>query len=74
MEAYPKQLFFLKAILNSFAESMSLHVNYHKSNIYLINVIDQKMVILARTFQCQIGTFAFTYMELPNLEAFLPLV
>lgn len=34
MEACPKQLFFLKAILNSFVESTGLHVNYHKSNIY----------------------------------------
>lgn len=34
MEACPKQLFFLKAILDSFVESTGLHVNYHKSNIY----------------------------------------
>jgi retron-type reverse transcriptase len=37
MEACTKQLFFLKAMLNSFAESIGLHVNYHKSNIYPIN-------------------------------------
>jgi hypothetical protein len=34
MEACPKQIFFLKAMLNSFVESTGLHVNYHKSNIY----------------------------------------
>jgi hypothetical protein len=43
MEACPRQLFFLKTMLNSFAESTRLHVNYHKSNIYPINVTDQKM-------------------------------
>lgn len=37
MEACPRQLFFLKEILNTFAESTSLKVNYNKSNIYPIN-------------------------------------
>lgn len=40
MEACPKHLFFLKAILNTFAESMGLRVNYLKSNMYPINVSD----------------------------------
>jgi hypothetical protein len=80
MEACPKQLFLLKAMLNSFAESTGLHVNYHKSNIYPINVSDQKMEILANTFQCKIGSMSFTYLGLPlglkrpNLGAFLPLI
>jgi hypothetical protein len=80
MEACPKQLFFLKAMLNSFAESTELHVNYHKSNIYPINVTDQKMKILANTFHCKIGSMLFTYLGLPlglqrpNLGAFLPLI
>jgi hypothetical protein len=43
MEACPKQLFFLKAIMNSFTDSTTLHVNYHKSNIYSINVPNKKM-------------------------------
>jgi hypothetical protein len=80
MEACTKQLFFLKAMLNSFAESTGLHVNYHKSNIYPINVSDQKMEILANTFHCKIGSMPFTYFGLPlglkrpNLRAFLPLI
>jgi hypothetical protein len=80
MEACPRQLFFLKAMLNSFAESTGLHVNYHKSNIYPINVTDQKMEILANTFHCKIGSMSFTYLGIPlglqrpNLGAFLPLI
>jgi hypothetical protein len=80
MEACPKHLFFLKAMLNSFAESTGLHVNYHKSNIYPINVSNQKMEILANTFHCKIGSMLFTYLGLPlglkrpNLGAFLPLI
>jgi hypothetical protein len=80
LEACPRQLFFLKAMLNSFADSIGLHVNYNKSNIYPINVSEQKMVVLANTFHCNIGSLPFTYLGLPlglrkpNLEAFLPLI
>jgi hypothetical protein len=80
MEACPRQFFFLKAMLNSFADSTGLHVNYHKSNIYPINVTDQKMEILANTFHCKIGSLPFTYLGLPlglqrpKLGAFLPLI
>jgi hypothetical protein len=80
LDACPKQLFFLKAMLNSFAESIGLHVNYHKSNIYPINASDQKLAILANTFPCKVGAMPFTYLGLPlglkkpNLGAFLPLI
>jgi hypothetical protein len=80
MEVCTKQLFFLKVMLNSFAESTGLHVNYHKSNIYPINVLDQKMEILANTFHYKIGSMSFTYLGLPlglkrpNMRAFLPLI
>jgi hypothetical protein len=78
LEACQKKLFFLKAILNSFAKSIGLHVNYHESNIYSINVLAQNMEVL--TIQCQIRTFHFAYLRLPmgltrpTLEPFLPLV
>jgi hypothetical protein len=34
LEACPRQLLALKTLLNTFAESTGLKVNYHKSNIY----------------------------------------
>jgi hypothetical protein len=34
MEACPRQLFFLRAVLNSFATSTWLKVNYNKSSMY----------------------------------------
>lgn len=80
MEAFPKQLFFLKAILNSFVESIGLHVNYHKSNIHPINVLTDNMNILVRTFNCTIWSFPFTYIgqpmgtTRPKLDSFLPLI
>lgn len=42
-------------MLNSFATSTGVHVNYQKSNVYLINASDEKMDILAKTFSCKIG-------------------
>jgi hypothetical protein len=65
MKAYPIQLFTLKALLNSFAKCSNIMVNYDKSNIYLIEVSNDKMLHLARTFNCQIGSFLFTYLGLP---------
>jgi hypothetical protein len=80
LEACPKQLFFLKAILNSFASSTGLKVNYNKSNMYSINVPSDKMEILSRTVNCQIGEMSFTYLGLPlglakpRKEHFMPLI
>jgi hypothetical protein len=80
LEAYPKQLFVLKALLNSFADLTGLKVNYTISNIYPINVSDEKMEILSMTFNCQIGTYHFPYLGLPlgltkpKVEDFLPIV
>jgi hypothetical protein len=52
MEACPKKLYFLKEILDSFAELIGLHVNYHKSNNYPLNVLEETMNILNNTFHC----------------------
>jgi hypothetical protein len=65
MEACQKQLFFLKAILNSFTVSIGLKVNYHKSNIYPVNVFALKMEVLSKSLECFIGTFPLTYLGLP---------
>jgi len=65
LQADARQLFFLKAILHSFAESTGLKVNYRKSQMYPINVTPEKMVLLANTFGCDIGSMPFTYLGLP---------
>jgi hypothetical protein len=80
LEACPRQLILLKSLLNTFAESTGLKVNYQKSCIYPINVDQDKMDILAQTFGRQIGTYPFTYLGLPmgpnkpKVEDFFPLV
>jgi hypothetical protein len=77
---YAELLFFLKGILNTFAASSGLRVNYSKSSIYPINVNSEKMEIPLKTFNCQIGSMSFTYLGLPlglskpRLHHFLPLI
>jgi hypothetical protein len=80
MQADAKQLFCLKAILNTFAKSTRLRVNFDKSIIVPINVPSEKMKILACTLGCKIGSFPFTYLGLPlgttkpKMEDFAPLL
>jgi hypothetical protein len=65
LEACPRQLFFLRAVLNSFATSTGLKVNYLKSSMYPINVCPARLEILARTLNCQTGSMPFTYLGVP---------
>jgi hypothetical protein len=65
MEGCAKQLVFLKSLLQTFASSSGLKVNYSKSMMVPINVDDHKMQILSSTFGCSIGAMPFTYLGLP---------
>jgi hypothetical protein len=65
MQVDARQIFFLKALLNSFSESTGLKVNHSKSLMLPINVSLERMEILASTFGCQIGSLPFTYLGLP---------
>jgi hypothetical protein len=64
MEAYPRQLLVLKALLNTFSESTRLKVNYSKSSMVPINISVDRLDHLASTFQCQTWHFTFTYLGL----------
>ena len=59
------QLQHLKSILDEFALSTGLKVNFHKSNIYPINVPQDYIAELTSRLQCQSGVFPFTYPGLP---------
>jgi hypothetical protein len=65
MEACPRQLIILRAILNTFAASTDLKVNYAKSNMFPINVSQERLQYLVATFNCQLGSFPFTNLGLP---------
>jgi len=65
LQADAKQLFFLKALLHSFAISTGLHVNYRKSHMYPIHITQEKLSHLAAMFGCDVGSMPFTYLGLP---------
>jgi len=60
MQADACQLFCLKAMLNSFASSTGLVVNFSKSLLIPVNVSSEKMMVLAGTLGCQVGSLPFT--------------
>jgi hypothetical protein len=80
MKAYANHLICLKAILQSFALSTGLKVNYSKSNMFPINIDQERLCHFANTIWCQTGSFPFTHLGLPlsinkpSLEHFLPMV
>jgi len=53
MQASATQLLALKGLLQSFGTSTGLRVNYSKSMIVPINISDEKLDHLAKTFNYQ---------------------
>ena len=80
MEASATQLFFLKGILQSFSDAIGLKINFSKSMMVPINLSNEKLNHLARTFGCATSSFPFTYLGLPmglsrpKVDDFLPLI
>lgn len=80
MEACPTQLLHLKGLLNTFAASTGLKVNYSKSVMVPINISEETLQHLATAFECQKGSLPFTYVGLPlgttkpNIADFLSLI
>jgi len=65
MEADVNQLVHLKGILELFALSTGLSVNYNKSSMFPINVHPDRLAVLAAAFGCVTGSMPFTYLGLP---------
>lgn len=65
MEGCSRQLLFLKALLNSFASSTGLKINFGKSMMVPINMSSERIHHLATTFGCSVGNLPFTYLGLP---------
>ncbi|WVZ99154.1 hypothetical protein U9M48_044493 [Paspalum notatum var. saurae] len=80
LEGDTRQLLFLKALLNSFADSVGLKINFSKTSMTPINTSQERLKHLASTFGCSAGSLPFTYLGLPlgttkpKVEDFLPLV
>jgi hypothetical protein len=78
--AKARTLFNLKGILIPFSNSTSLHVNFRKSLLALINIEDTQAKHLAETFGCKVRTMSFTYLwitprhTIPSLQGSIPLL
>jgi hypothetical protein len=62
MSADAKQLFTLKCLLHTFVESAGLKVNFKKSYIVPINVMEEKVEILAGTLGYLVQNMPITYL------------
>jgi hypothetical protein len=82
MKASHKELLCLKVLLESFAQSMGLRVNYAKSYRVPPNMTDDddKVELLVRVFDYKIQGMTFTYHGLPmgttkpRIEHYAPLM
>lgn len=80
MPAKEQQLVNLKGILDTYAASTGLKVNFSKSSLVPINVEQQRANLLAEAIGCTVGTMPFTYLGLPlgttrpTIEEYMPLM
>jgi len=80
MPACPQHNLTIKDILNKYAQSIGLTINFHKSTLIPINLEPALASQMASTFGCTIGTMLFTYLGLPlgtsrpTIQDFMPLV
>jgi hypothetical protein len=63
IKADARQLICLKAMLNTFAESTSLTVNYHKSNMVHVNMDEERLSHFTATVNYQRGSFPFSIVD-----------
>lgn len=80
MEGDTRQLFFLKSLLNNFYLCTGLKVNFSKSMMVPINLSEERLEVLPRTFGCSKVSLPFTYLGLPlstarpRAQDFMPLI
>lgn len=65
MPACLVQMEIMKEILEKYAQSTGLKINFHKSSLVPINLNQQDVPPLAEFFGCTIASMPFTYLGLP---------
>ncbi|XP_073358095.1 uncharacterized protein [Aegilops tauschii subsp. strangulata] len=65
MPAYPNLATRMKTILEDYAASVGLKINFHKSTLIPMNIDPQRAAELAQVFGCSVGSLPFTYLGLP---------
>jgi hypothetical protein len=80
MKACNAQVLAMKDILQKYADSTGLHINFHKSSIIPINLSTQQATLFAGLLGCNIAAIPFTYLGLPlgktkpSVQDLMPLV
>lgn len=80
MPAEEQQLLNLKEILDTYAASTGLKVNFSKSSLVPINIESDRANLLAAAIGCKVGAMPFTYLGLPlgttrpTIEEYMPLM
>lgn len=65
VEGDTRQLFFLRSLLNTFSLCTGLKVNFSKTMMVPINMSNERLNVLSRTYGCATGSLPFTYLGLP---------
>jgi hypothetical protein len=80
LQASQRQLLCFKALLETFAQSTDLRVNYAKSGLVPLNITSEKAELMIGAFGCKIKEMYFTYLGLPmgttrpRVEHYAPLM
>lgn len=64
-EATPENLWAMKAILRCFELVSGLKVNFHKSRVMGINMVEQRRHDAALFLNCKLGSIPFKYLGVP---------
>jgi hypothetical protein len=52
----------LKWLLTCFEQMSGMRINYHKSDLLTINIVEEEANLFAQIFGCKISDFPFTYL------------
>ena len=80
IQADTRQLLCLKALINTFASTTGLKVNYLKSAMIPLNISKDRVHLFSRLLTCSRGSLHFTYLGTPvglykpSMEQCLPLI
>jgi hypothetical protein len=80
IKASRRELLCLKDLLETFAQTTWLRVNYAKSGLVPLNLTPEKTGIMTGVFGCKIQSMSFTYLSFPmgstkpKVEHFAPLM
>jgi hypothetical protein len=80
MQADNDQVIIMKEILENYAKSTGLKINFHKSSLIPINLDHAAALDIAHLLGCNVTSMPFTYLGLPlgttktTVQALMPLV